>query len=565
MTRIVSLLLLLFPFFAGPYGETAVDGPRVEFKEVASSAGIDFQHVSGEPIDKRYIFETKGGGVGFLDYDNDGWMDLFLVQGSTLAQLRSGDNPHSSLFRNLGDGTFSDVSRESGILTGGWGVGVTFGDFDNDGFADIYETCVGPNILYRNNGDGTFTDVTDRAGVGDTRWSSSAAFGDYDRDGDLDLYVCNYVKIDLGNLPPPDCRYLGHLTVCGPRGLPGASDVLYRNNGDGTFSDVSVSSGANDVDSRYGLGVVWADLDDDGDLDLYVANDFGPNLLFVNQGDGTFSESAYLSGLALSGDGMAQAGMGVDAADYDNDGRLDVYVTHFASDYSTLYRNIGGLVFIDATAQAGVQTPEWFSVSWGTRFVDLDNDGFKDIYHANGHVYPFLRDAGLSEKYEEPGSFYRNRGDGTFADFSRQAGPDLRKGSVGRGVAFADYDNDGDIDFIVTNLNGRPHLFRNDLANHNHWLMLKVVGRDSNRDGIGARITLRTAGGEQTWEIKRTVGIFSASDPRAHFGLGRHSRADLIRISWPGGAVQEFAGVIADRHYVVEEGGDLSLERIRGR
>lgn len=545
-----------------------IDGmqPPPRFTEVSRSAGIHFSHVSGSPETKKYIFEVKGGGVGFFDFDNDGWQDILLVQGSTLEKLRGGDSPHSALFRNQGDGTFRDVTRTARLTHRGWGMGVTFGDYNSDGFADIYLTYLGPNVLYRNNGDGTFTDVTEAAGVGDPRWSTSAAFGDYDQDGDLDLYSANYLDIDLNKLPEPGsdrfCFYVGRPTICGPKGIPAVADVLYRNNGDGTFTDVSEEAGVAGRDRRayYGLGVVWADLDNDRDLDIYVANDTMPNLLFVNQGDGTFREGALDAGLAVSGDGREQASMGVDVADYNNDGLLDVFVTHFANDYSTLYRNLGGLVFEDSTLESRIQGSEWPFVSWGTFFVDFNHDGWKDIYHSNGHVYPWLRDVNPQETYYQPGSVYLNGRDGTFRDVSKAVGPDIQARALGRGAAFGDYDNDGDLDFIVSNLDGTPQLFRNDRLDGNHWITFKTVGRRSNRDGIGTRISVRTGAGPQVWEVKRTVGIYSGSDHRAHFGLGEAATVEHVRVRWPSGKTQEFRNVQADFHYVVDEDDGLRRE-----
>jgi enediyne biosynthesis protein E4 len=549
----VGLLALVF---------AGVDPASVpQFKDVASEAGLKFKHING-PVDRKdYVFEAKGGGLGFFDIDNDGWMDLLLVQGSTVERHLQGNDPHPVLYRNKRDGTFEDVTEKAGLDHRGWGMGVTFGDYDNDGWTDIYLTFLGANVLYRNNGDGTFTDATKKAGVGDTRWSSSAAFADYDQDGYLDLYVCNYITIDFQNLPRPGpgmfCTYLGRPVMCGPRGLPGARDTLYRNDGDGTFTDVSESSGAFDRESLFGLGVVWSDLDNDGDLDIFVANDDGPNLLFVNQGDGTFEEEGFISGLAVSIDGRNQGGMGIDAADYDNDGLIDAFVTNFSNDYSTLYHNDGALMFTDITGETELYTAEWLLVSWGMRFADFNHDGWKDIFHVNGHVTPFLMVEKMEEKYFQPPSFYLNER-GIFRDVRRLAGADMQVGKCSRGAAFADFDNDGDIDVAIANLNDSPQLLRNDRRDQNHWIMFRTVGRTSNRDGIGARITVTTPELTQVWEIKRGVSIYSASDPRAHFGLGRAEKAGTVKVQWPGGKVQEFRDVPGDTHYVVDEEKGLS-------
>ncbi|MGH9339826.1 MAG: CRTAC1 family protein [Acidobacteriota bacterium] len=535
-----------------------------QFTDVTAESGIQFTHISGENTSKRYLFEAKGGGAGFLDYDNDGWLDIVLVQGTTIEKFRKREYLSSRLYRNKRDGTFEDVTEEAGLEPKGWAMGVCVGDYNNDGFADIYLTQLAGNVLYKNNGNGTFTDVSAQAGVAGSSWSTSAAFADYDRDGDLDLYVANYLDLDLKNPPEPGsfpfCNYRGESSICGPMGLKAAANVLYRNDGDGTFSEVTETSGVNQENRYYSLGVVWADVDEDGDLDLFVANDTTPNQLFVNQGDGSFEEMGLLAGLATSGDGAFQASMGIDVADYDNDGKLDAFSTHFANDYSTLYHNLGNLLFEDVTARAGILQSEWLLVGWGTRFADFNHDGWKDIFHANGHVYPFLIKAGWSEEYAQPPSLYLNQQDGTFRDVGRQAGAALQKKMVGRGAAFGDYDRDGDIDILVANLNDSPQLLRNDSANENHWIMFKTRGRQSNRDGIGARITIKTAELEQVWEVKRTVGIYSSSDPRAHFGLARSAIVDRVQIRWPGGKVQEFRNVRAGKHYQLDEEEGIGQE-----
>lgn len=539
-----------------------------QFIDITGSSGIRFQHVNGDPDQKKFLFEAKGAGAVAFDFDNDGWMDILLVQGSTVERFKQGDNPGPALYRNRRNGTFEDVTARSGLKARqpGWGMGVTSGDYDNDGFTDIYLTCLGPNLLYRNNGDGTFTDVTEKAGVDDRRWSTSAAFGDYDRDGYLDLYVCNYLDMDFNQLPLPGfgpfCSYLGNPIPCGPRGVPTSPDALFHNNGDGTFSDVTAKAGIIEKSRGSGLGVIWADMDNDQDLDLYVANDAEPNYLYLNRADGTFEEKGLITGLALSGDGRGQASMGVDAADYDNDGRLDVFSTHFAADYSTLYHNEGNLLWEDATLKAQLYKSYGLLVGWGTRFADFDNDGWKDIYHSNGHVYTFLKQWGFRETYTQPGTFFLNQKNGTFLDASAKAGAGIQGRRSSRGVAFADFDNDGDIDFLVSNMNDTPQLFRNDGVSSNHWVMFKTTGRKSNRDGIGARIRVVTGELTQIWEIKRTVGIYSASDPRAHFGLGRYDRVDLLKIRWPNGKDQEFKNVGADTHYLLDEEKGLLKETV---
>ncbi len=532
------------------------------YVDVTRQAGIDFRHVSGPVDHKDYIFETKGGGVGFFDYDNDGWLDILLVQGSTVEQALAGKKARPALYHNRGDGTFEDVSAGSGLDGGVWGMGVTFGDYDNDGDADVYLTQLGPDLLYRNNADGTFTDVTEESGIHADGWSTSAAFGDYDRDGLLDLYVVGYLDYGPSHLPPrtSSCTYLGVPVLCGPRGLQGARDYLYRNRGGGAFEEVSRSSGAEDRNRYFGLGVLWSDLDDDGDLDLFVGNDATPNYLFENRGDGTFEDVGFVSGVAVSGDGNEQASMGVDSGDYDNDGKLDLFLTHFANDYSTLYHNEGGLMFTDVSGRAGLKDPEWNLVAWGTRFMDVDDDGWKDIVHANGHVYPYLEHSDKPEQFREPCSLYINRGDGTFVNASAQAGADFQAPLVGRGVAFGDYDNDGDIDLLIANLNGRPRLLRADRRDTNHWVMFRLAAKSGNRHALGSRVTVECSGLTQIWEVKRTVGIYSASDPRAHFGLGSCTVIERVEVRWSDGTKQEFRKVSADRHYRLQQGGELEPE-----
>ncbi len=564
LTLSLSVLLAAGDTQAPPAAQAA---PGLRLTDVTEASGLDFVHRSGAREHKDYIFEAKGGGVAALDIDNDGWQDVVFAQGSTLEEASRRESPGPAVYRNRGDGTFENVTARAGLTRRGWGMGVAAADFDNDGFTDLYLANLGPDVLYRNDGDGTFTDVTADAGVNVPGWSASAAFFDADRDGLLDLYVTGYLDAGPDKLPGErgggTCQYLGVPVLCGPRGIPGAPDAFFRNAGNGRFEERSEASGAVDRERYFGLGVVAGDLDGDGDADLYVGNDATPNLLFVNRGDGRFDERGFASGLAVSGDGNEQASMGVDAADYDNDGRLDVYSTHFASDYSTLYRNLGGMQFDDVTARARIRDTSW--VSWGTRFVDLDHDGWKDLVKVNGHVYPHLREPG-GESYEQPAlTVYQNNRDGTFRQALAEGGSDAAKPVVGRGAAFADFDNDGDVDVLVACLDSRPLLLRNDREGAGHWLMLRALGRASNRDGIGARVSVRTGSLEQTWEVKRSVGIFSASDPRAHFGLGAATKVDVLRVAWPSGKVQEFRDVAADAHYLLDEEQGLAREPIRGR
>lgn len=560
---LVALVILAGATRSPLVGQVSDEIPRLT--DVYSSSGIDFLHVSGSKSRKDYLFEVKGGGAAFLDYDSDGWLDLLLVQGSTLERLRKGERPRAALYHNLRNGRFEDVSDRAGLATSGWGMGAATGDYDNDGRVDIYLTCLTGNVLYRNLGDGTFENVTVKAGVGGGQWSASAAFGDYDSDGFLDLFVGNYVALDFDNLPEPGsgprCNYRGEPGYCGPLGLQGAPNVLYRNRGDGTFEDVTHRAGVEGRSPYFSLGVIWSDIDEDGDLDLFVANDSTPNELYLNRGEGTFEDASLRSGLAANADGRFQAGMGVDFADYNNDGLLDLYITHFANDYSTLYQNQGGLRFLDVTMEARLAQPEWLWVSWGTRFVDLNQDGWKDLVHANGHVYPFLQTAGWAEVYGQPLSVYLNERDGTFRDISRDTGPDAQAMTVSRGVAFGDYDNDGDIDFVVANLNDRPQVFRNDRRDSNHWVMFRLKGTRSNREGIGARVEVESGGLRQVSEVRSGLSIYSACDSRVHFGLGSSTQLGKVTVRWPSGHVDHFSGLVADRHYLVTEGEGIVPEK----
>ena len=532
------------------------------FTDIYRETGIDFRHVSGPSDRKDYIFEAKGGGVGLFDFDNDGWLDIFLVQGSTLELVGTARNPGSRLYRNRRNGTFEDVTERAGINYRHWGMGVTFGDYDNDGLTDIYETHFGPNVLYRNGGDGTFVNATAAAGVGDPRWSTSAAFADFDGDGFLDLYVANYLDYGGDNLPPGSdaCTYLGRVVMCGPRGLAGAADILYRNNGNGTFCEATEETGAVDRESYFGLGVLWTDLNNDGHPDIYVANDATPNLLFVNDGRGRFEEMGFLSGLAVSGDGAMQASMGIDAADFDNDGLLDVFAAHFASDFSTLYRNEGDLVFKDVTGEAGIQASEWLLVAWSAAFIDVNHDGWKDLLHVNGHVYPFLLDGGTKETYGQAATLYLNQKNGTFADVSPMAGADFLRETVSRGAAFGDIDNDGDIDVVVANMDDVPQVLRNDRTDRNHWVMFHLKDRRDRREQLGARVEIVCGPLKQVREIRRTVGIYSASDPRAHFGTGSCETLDRVEVRWVDGTASRFEGVRTGKHYVVDKSGTLEPE-----
>ena len=534
---------------------------KIRFVDVAAQSGLRFQHVSGSP-EKKYLPETFSGGVAWIDYNQDGWPDLYFVNAGRWEDLVEGKRSVSNaLYRNNRDGTFTDVTQPAGVEGNGWGMGVTSGDYNNDGWPDLYVCNYGRNTLYRNNGDGTFTDVTESAGVGDSRWSSSAAFADYDGDGWLDLYVVNYVAFDHKNPPAPDCQYRGIRVHCGPKGLLPAADVLYHNNGDGTFTDVTRAAGMA-VAPAYGLGAVWGDFDNDGDADLYVANDSMANFLFQNQGNGTFREIGVLAGAAYNEDGQAQAGMGVALGDYDHDGLFDYYVTNFSDDYNTLYRNLGSGVFRDVSYAAGIAFPSWRLLGWGTAFFDYDNDGWEDLFVSNGHVYPQVDQYPIDITFAQRKLVYRNLGNGKFENVSAALGSALTECWTGRGAAFADYDNDGDMDVAVNNLDSRPSLFRNDGGSQSgSWLVISLQGLNANRSAIGTRVIAETDSGRQMQEVQGGSSYQACNDLRLHFGLGMSRLAKSVIVKLPGGKTQNFDNVKANQRYVLKEEGSLEVRR----
>ena len=525
------------------------------FPDVASEVGLTLMNLSGEGAND-YIVEANGNGAAFVDYDNDDDLDLLITNGSTIANYSTGGDPVAALYRNT-DGIFEDVTSQAGLDDHGWAFGVCAADYDNDGHIDFYVTAYGPNLLYRNNGDGTFEEHAMDAGAADSGWGTNCAFGDYDRDGDVDLYVANYLTFDdtvIARRGSDVCLYMGTLNVfCGPKGLAGEADVFFRNNGDGTFEDVSGEAGIVDP-GHYGFGVVFSDLDDDGWPDIYVANDSVPNLLYRNNRDGTFQEVGLVSGASLNLFGTAQAGMGVGAGDYDGDGDIDLYVTHFAEDTNTLYNNLGGMFFADATAASGASRASRPHVGWGTEFVDLDNDGWEDLFVANGHVYPGMDELNETSRYLQPKEVYRNLTDGTFQEISRELDGDLTVPNSARGAAFGDYDNDGDIDIVVINTNAPPNLYRNDGGNRRHWIGFRLVGDTSNRDAIGARVEIDAGGRTRVGEVRSGGSYLSHNDLRVHFGLGETERVDEIRIRWPSGGTETLDGVDADRYVTIYEG-----------
>ena len=585
----------------------------LSFVDVGRAAGLNAKTIYGGEHKNKYLLETTGCGIAFYDYDNDGWLDIFVVNGTRLEGFPAGQEPVSHLFKNNRDGTFTDVTVKAGLARSGWGQGVCVGDYDNDGWDDLFVTYFGKNVLYHNNGDGTFTDVTLKAGVahsgwgqgvcvgdydndgwddlfvtyfgknvlfhnnGDgtftdvseraglagkgNRWNTGCAFVDYDRDGRLDLFVANYIDMDLKTAPVPEsgpCLYKGVIVACGPPGLNGGKNILYHNNGDGTFTDVSESAGILKANGTYGLGVLTADLDNDGWPDIYVANDSTASALYQNKKNGKFVDIALEAGCALSPDGKPQAGMGISAADYDLDGHLDLVKTNFAGDTPSLYHNLGDASFEDATFTAGLGAHTQF-LGWGCGFFDFDNDGWPDILICNGHVYPEVEQLKTEAGYPQRKLLYRNMRNGRFEDVSLQAGPGISEPLAARGCAFGDFDNDGDLDMVVNPVNDYPQLVRCDSQTGNNWIKVRTIGTKSNRSGIGARLkcVTRVAGEstphQQIDEVRSGGGYFSQNDLRVHFGLGRAGKVDLLEIRWPSGQVDTLKDVKPNQVIYVKE------------
>jgi len=538
------------------------------FMDVGRAAGLNVKTIYGGEHKNKYLLETTGCGVAFYDYDHDGWLDIFLVNGWRLEGFPKGEEPTSHLFKNNRDGTFTDVTEKAGLVHHGWGQGVCIGDYDNDGFDDLFVTYFGKNVLYHNNGDGTFTDVTEKAGVGGggKRWNTGCAFVDYDRDGKLDLFVANYIDLDLATAPVPEsgpCLYKGIMVACGPPGLKGGKNILFHNNGDGTFADVSDSSGILDANGTYGLGVLTADFDNDGWPDIYVANDSAPSALYQNKKNGKFQDIAIEAGCALSPDGKPQAGMGVSAADYDLDGNLDIVKTNFAGDTPSLYHSVGGANFEDTTFTAGLGAHTQY-LGWGVGFIDFDNDGWADILICNGHVYPEVEQLKTEAGYKQHKLLYRNLRNGRFEEVTELAGPGINAAVAARGCAFGDFDNDGDIDVVVNTVNGLPQLLRCDSRSENNWIKVKLIGTKSNRSAIGARLTcVATFPGEskphrQIDEVRSGGSYFSQSDLRPHFGLGKAEKVDLLEVRWPSGQVESFKDLSANEIITIKEGSGIS-------
>jgi enediyne biosynthesis protein E4 len=534
------------------------------FVDVAHEAGLRAPVIYGALDQNKYLVEATGCGCAFIDYDNDGWIDIFILSGTRLAGAPEGTT--NRLYKNNRDGTFTDVTESAGLHRVGWAFGVCVGDYNNDGFDDIFCTYFGQNILYRNNGDGTFTDVTKASGLWnqEQRWGAGCTFVDYNRDGHLDLFVSNYTQFSFEQAPVPgqnnSCLWLGVPVACGPRGLPKCRHSLYRNNGDGTFSDVSNSAGITRAVPTYGMTVVAADFDEDGWPDIYVACDATPSLLFMNNHDGTFREEGVLRGAALSDDGMEQAGMGVGLGDYNLDGHLDIFKTHFADDANILYRNNGKAYFEDATlsSRLGVETRY---VCWGAGIIDLDNDGHPDLFMTTGHLDPNIQKKLPRYPNKTPRAVFRNLGEGIFEELVEQAGPGVAAAHCSRGCAFGDFDNDGDIDVLIVNLNEPPSLLRNDLTGKRNWIKVRLEGKKSNRSAIGARVLAHYGGKTQAQAVLSQSSFFSCNDPRLHFGLGASASSDL-EVFWPSGLYENYKNVAANQLLTIQEG--VGVVRNRG-
>ena len=530
----------------------------VTFNDVAAAAGLRTPLISGGEK-RKYIIETMGTGVAFLDYDNDGWMDVFLVNGSRFEPMSAGPKPANHLYRNNRDGTFLDVTNKAGLTHSGWGQSVTAADYDNDGHVDLFVTYWGSNILYRNLGNGTFVDASNSAGVvaDPRRWGSGASFIDYDLDGDLDLFVANYLTLDLRQTPlpgkDPNCIWLGIPVFCGPRGLPFSSNLLYRNNGDGTFTDVSASSGIGAPQKTYALGVLAADLDGDGWPDLYVAGDSSRSLFYHNNHNSTFSERATYTGLAYDENGLEQAGMGLALGDYDGDGLLDIVKTNFADDYPNLYRNIGKGGFTDRALFAGLGIHPQY-VLWSAILADFDNDGWADLFLTAGHTFAEVDRLKTIQRFRNPQLLYRNLGNGKFEDVSKMAGRAMRAEHSSRGAASGDFNNDGSMDLLIMNMNEPPTLLKNTNASGNHWFTVKLTGTKSNRSAIGAKVRMEAGGRVQTGVVLSQSGYYSCNDPRVHFGLRAATRVDRLEVSWPGGQLETWRSLPADKIFTAIEG-----------
>jgi hypothetical protein len=546
-------------------GQAANDIPQLV--DITAKTGIHFTHLSSP--NKKYIVESMSGGVALIDYDGDGWPDIFFTNAPDVDMSLAGTKARSALYHNNHDGTFTDVTEKAGVGQPCWAMGATVGDYNNDGWPDLLVSCFGGVVLYRNNGDGTFTDVTRQSGLSsDAGWAMGAAFGDYDNDGYVDLFVPHYVDLDLNDLPTlgskKTCMYHEIPVQCGPRGLTGSPDNLYHNNGNGTFTDVSKQAGVDDAQKYFGLTSVWSDFNGDGKLDLFVANDGEPNYLYRNDGNGKFTDVAYQAGIAVNNDGYEQANMGVALGDYLHTGRFSVAITHFSEEYTTLFRNDGDLNFSDVSDQAGVAVATAPYVGWGDAFFDLDNDGWPDLFLVNGHVYPQVDTKDIGTRYREPKLLFLNQHNGTFRNISKLAGPAIQIPQVSRGLAVGDLFNDGHLELVVENIEGSPMILRTEGGPKNHWISFELSGVKSNRLALNARVRVMAGDLVQVEEVLSGGSYLSQNDLRLHFGLGSHDKVDSVEIMWPSGEKETLRGLAADHFYSVLEGqGVVPREKVR--
>jgi hypothetical protein len=525
--------------------------------DITSSTGVHFQHLSSP--EQKFIMESMSGGVALIDYDRDGWPDIYFTNAQSVEMAQSGKKARSALFHNNHDGTFTDVTDKAGVGYPCWAMGVSVGDYNNDGWPDLLVTCFNGIVLYRNNGDGTFTDVSKQAGLAaDHGWAMGSTFGDYDGDGWADLFVSHYVDVSLDSLPvfgsSKTCQYHGIDVQCGPRGLKGLPDSLYHNNGDGTFTEVSKAAGVSDPQNRYGLTAVWTDFDQDGHIDLFVTNDGQPNYLYLNDGTGHFKDIAYNAGVAVSQDGVEQANMGVALGDYLHTGRFSIFITHFSDEYAVLYRNDGDMNFTDESYASGIAASTTPYVGWGDAFIDWQNNGWPDVFLVNGHVYPQVDSAEIATKYQEPMILFENQRNGTFKDISRLVGPAIQVPSVGRGIACGDLFNDGRIEIVVETLKGEPLILQPQGGPSNHWISFQLEGAQSNRLALNARVKATAGDLFQTGQVLSGGSYLSQHDFRIHFGLGTHDRVDKAEIVWPNGKVETLTNLAADHFYKLKEG-----------
>ena len=532
--------------------------------DITASTGIQFKHHSSP--EQKFIVESMSGGVALIDYDRDGWPDIYFTNAQTVKMARDGIKARSALYHNNHDGTFTDVTDKAGVGYPCWAMGASVGDYNNDGWPDLLVTCLHGLVLYRNDGNGTFTDVTQSAGLGgDSMWATGGTFGDYDGDGWDDLFVSHYVDIDLNNLAAfgssATCKYLGIEVQCGPRGLKGSPDTLYHNNRNGTFTDVSKRAGVSDPEHRYGLTAIWSDFNNDGKLDLLVTNDGQPNYFYQGNGRGTFTDDGFTSGVALNANGAAQANMGIASGDYQHAGRMSIFISHFDNEYAALYRNDGDMNFTDVSAMSGIAAATSGYVGWGDAFVDFSNDGWKDIFLVNGHVYPQVDTAALGTSYREPKLLFLNQHNGTFKNISKSVGPAIQIPQVSRGMAIGDLFNDGRMEAVVENLEGGPMILRPEGGPRNHWISFQLEGVICNRLALNARVRATTEGLVQLGEVNSSGSYLSQNDLRIHFGLGEHKAVDNAKIFWPDGKVETLTHLAADRFYTVREGAGVIASR----